>query len=133
VTKPFRSGTYTDVSVPPKVERWFAALCLFPVLVTASVYLEAIVATMTLHHWPIPSIDDPKSLTTWPLHAVSTILILAIYPLLVILLAIALKNWRVLRVRSRYWIWMGVYVVGYAVLILSSYVDPWRVWYWWWD
>ena len=115
------------------VETWFRNLCLVPSLVLFSVHAEALSATVALGHWPVPSVDDPKYLATAPMHLVSTALVLLLYPLSLMLVVVALKNWRVVRYQIAYSRWCAIFVLGWAGIYLSSFYDPGGVWYWWWD
>lgn len=82
-------------------------LALLPVLAMASVYSEASLASRTLGHWPIPSLEDPKELPTWALHYVSALLVLSTLPGAILVGAISLKRWRVFRTPSIYGVWIG--------------------------
>jgi hypothetical protein len=112
-----------------RIEPWFGLLCVFPALSTVFVYAEAALARAALGHWPIPNVNDPKDLATWPLHFVSAAFVLGAIPALVFLTAIAVKNWRVLRAPSRYWFWLAVF----AATCLSGDLVPTQIWQWWWD
>jgi hypothetical protein len=116
-----------------RVERWFALLCAFPALTVGCVYAEAILASFVLGHWPVPSQNDPKDLSTAPFHVASTVLVLLFQPAALFALAVAIRSWRVVRARSAYWLWLAVLVAGYAVVVLSARVDIGNIWYWWWD
>ncbi len=115
-----------------RAEWWFCALALLPVLATACMYSEAFLASRALGHWPIPSLEDPQDLPTWPLHYVSAALLLSTPPGAVFLAAISVKSWRVFRTPSIYWVWMGAFVLSLGLYVWSGHADP-RTWEWWWD
>lgn len=117
----------------PRVERWFIALCVVPGAATLSVYLEASLAALSLGHWPIPSIDDPAALATFPLHFVVAAAVLLTYPAPVVTFTFALRSWRTMRQATAYQRWLSLFVAGHVALQLSARLDPGRVWYWWWD
>lgn len=108
-------------------------LCATPFVVTACVYLEASLAALSLGHWPTPSVNDPKDLTTWPLHLLAAAGVLLIYPAAIFTVAVAGKSWRMFRFGSPYLGWLAVFIAGHIALQLSARLDPWQVWYWWWD
>ena|SRR5687768_8669041 len=116
-----------------RIEPWFRNLCLLPMLALGCVYFETLVAALTLGHWPVPSVNDPKHLLTAPLHLVSTALVLLLHPLLLLVVAVAAQNWRVIRSNAAYWPWLSVLGLGWALIVLSGHFDPGAVWYWWWD
>jgi hypothetical protein len=97
------------------IEPWFAILCFLPLAATVLVYIEAVLASIFLGHWPIPSANDPKDLPTWPLHSFSTQLVMAMPALVVFVGAIALKNWRAFHRPIRYWLWIGLFAAGFGV------------------
>src|SRR5215471_7102947 len=107
-----------------RTERWFIVLCLLPALAIASVYAEALLASHALKHRPIPSLEDPKSLVTAPVHFVSTMLVLSVFPATVILAVVVVKNRRSLRTRSRYWVWISIFVLAFAFQLWLSHRDP---------
>lgn len=115
-----------------RTEWWFVLLAFLPALATASVYAEAFVASRALGHWPIPSVEDPKDLVTAPLHGVSTFLVLTLLPGAILFAAITLKNWRLLRNPSRYWVWIAVFGVLLFINLWLGRHDS-RTWAWWWD
>jgi hypothetical protein len=63
-----------------RIEWWFYALALLPLLALGTVYLEASLASIVLGHWPIPSLNDPKDLPTAPLHFLAGALLLVALP-----------------------------------------------------
>lgn len=111
---------------------WFRLLCALPWLAFGCVYLEALLAALTLGHWPIPSLNDPKDLQTAPLHVLSTLVLVSVYPGVLVLCVVGISGWSTLRSRSS-WSWLGFFVLGHVLLVASGYVDPGRVWYWWMD
>ena len=115
-----------------RAEWWFCMLALLPVLATACVYFEAFLASRTLGHWPIPSLEDPKHLPTWALHYVSAGLLVSTLPGALVLGAISLKSWRVFRTPSIYWVWMGIFVLSFGLFLWSGRADP-TTWKWWGD
>lgn len=115
-----------------RAEWWFCVLALLPVLAIASVYSEAFLASRTLGHWPIPSLEDPKGLPTWALHYVSALLVLSTLPGAILVGAISLKSWRVFRTPSIYWVWLGTFVLSFGFFFWSAQADA-RTWEWWWD
>jgi len=114
-------------------ERWFKLLCLFPVVTAVCVYAEAVFAWAFLGHWPRPSFNDPKSLSTAPIHWLSTLFVFLAYPAAIFLIAVAVKNWRVVRVARIYWPWLIFFTVTFVALETVGHYDPGQVWYWWWD
>ena len=114
---------------PRPVEKWFAITCLVPISATVFVEIEAVLARVVLGYWPVPSANDPKNLLTFPLHIISSILVLGSLPTLIFMGAIAIKNWRVLRVASGYWLWIALFMLGFA----THSMLPLSVWSWWWD
>lgn len=120
---------YCGRSMRARTEWWFVLLALLPALATISVYTEAFLASQVLGHWPIPSLDDPKQLVTAPLHSVTAILVLLMLPAGIVLAAVSMRNWRLLRRPSRYWVWMVVFAVSLALF----WLNPSTTWEWWWD
>jgi hypothetical protein len=110
-----------------RAEWWFCMLALLPVLATASVYSEAFLASRTLGHWPIPSLEDPNDLPTWALHYVSAVLVLSTLPGAILVGAISLKSWRVFRTPSIYWVWIGAFVLSFGLFLWLAQADP-RTW-----
>lgn len=120
-----------DGRLPP--DFWFRLLCALPWLTLGCVYLEALLAALTLGHWPVPSLDDPKDLLTAPLHIVSTLFVLTICPGPLVLGLVVGRDWAAFRRPSRSWRWLGFFLLGYLFLAASMSIDPGRVWYWWAD
>ncbi|HYS55880.1 MAG TPA: hypothetical protein VER58_19130 [Thermoanaerobaculia bacterium] len=117
-----------------RVERWFSAVCAMPLTTLGFVYFEAVAAAIALGHWPVPSLNDPKDLLTWPLHAFSTILLLSSFPMPILVLALVIKNWRFLRSPTTYWVRLTLFASGYALLfVVLPRLDPGHVWEWWFD
>ena len=115
-----------------RAEWWFGVLALLPALATTSVYAEAFLASRALHHWPIPSVEDPKHLATAPLHVISTILLLSVLPGAIFLAAVSIKNWRLLRSPSRYWVWLAIFALSFMLQLWFGHNDA-STWEWWWD
>ena len=115
-----------------RVKWWFGLLTLLPALATASVWAEAFLASRALGHWPTPSLEDPKDLVTAPLHVVSALLVLAMLPGALFLLAVCIKNWRALSRASSHWLWLAVFATSLAVHVWVVTAYP-RTWEWWWD
>jgi len=115
-----------------RAEWWFSLLALLPALAIGCVYAEAFLASRSLGHWPTPSIEDPKNLPTAPLHVVSAILVLSVLPGAVVFAAVSVKNWRVLRKPSAYWVWVAALALSLSLYLWAGHVDP-RTWEWWWD
>lgn len=118
---------------PPSPNPWFRLLYALPWLALGCVYLEALLAALTLGHWPIPSINDPKDLQIAPIHLLSTLISLSVYPGALALGIFAIRGWSTLRRSSRSWFWLGFCLLGHLLLFASCYIDPGRVWYWWMD
>jgi hypothetical protein len=102
-------------------------------LVLAAVYLEALAASLALHHWPIPSLDDPKSIPTAPLHLLNTPLVFGLFPVALVTFAIAVANWRMFLCSSFYRSWLSINVLGIVLHLVLAYTDPGQVWNWWLD
>ena len=116
-----------------RVERWFSLLASLPAIAIASVYTEAFLASRSLGHWPIPSVDDPKDLSTAAFHAMSALLILSVLPGAVFFAAVLVRNRRVLRQPSTYWVWVAFFALSLTFYFyLGDVGDP-RTWDWWWD
>jgi len=114
-------------------EPWFRFLCALPWLALGSVYLEALLAALTLGYWPIPSLNDPKDLPTGPLHVLSTLLVLSLYPGVLVLCGVVIGGWSTLRRSSLHWLWLVLFLLGHLLVVAVGQVDPGRVLYWWMD
>jgi hypothetical protein len=113
-----------------RFEWWFSALCAFPWLVTGGVYLEASVVRLVLSRWPRPMFDDPKQLSTAPMHLVLQLLLMSLGIVIPLVIILAAWNWRKLFSDWRYTVCIGMFAAGLlAMWILSSY-DPGHIWDW---
>src|SRR3954468_22415315 len=112
-----------------RTEWWFGTVALVPALATASVYAEAFLASRALNHWPIPSLEDPKDLVSAPLHVVSAILLVSVLPAAVFVAAVSVKNRRLLRSPSRYWVWLSIFTLSFMLQLWLGHNDP-RTWEW---
>ncbi|HEX7960846.1 MAG TPA: hypothetical protein VF493_13065 [Terriglobales bacterium] len=113
-----------------RVVRWLTALCAIPWLLIIVGYIEACVVRLVLSKWPRPCTDDPKQLSTAPVHLSFQILFLFLYGAIPLLIAFALWNWREVLSDSRYSRRLGAFVVGlFAIWVLVQY-DPGHIWDW---
>ena len=112
-----------------RVELWFKRACAIPILATLLVLVEAAIAQVVLGRVPIPSIDDPKNLPTDFIHSISTLFVLSTDVILIFLIAVIVKNRRVIRSESAYWVWLGLLAGGW----LSGMLVPDHILRWWWD
>jgi hypothetical protein len=115
-----------------QIEWWFGVLCVIPALALVCVYGEALLASRFLGHWPVPSLEDPKALPTAPLHWVSTVLFLAVWPSVAVLAVVLAKSWAVVKRPSAYWPWLGIWVMSMIVAAALSKLDP-ATETWWMD
>jgi hypothetical protein len=105
---------------------------MVPGLAVSSVYLEGLLASTALGHWPVPSVDDPKYLVTAPLHVVSALLLLLVVPGSAIVGLAAAVSWRALRRPSVQWMWLAIFAASWALLGYSRRSDA-ATWAWWFD
>jgi hypothetical protein len=111
------------------VEWLFRILALGPVVFLGLVYGEAWTASVTLGHWPIPSVEDPKALPTAALHLVSQCALLALLPAAVLFVVIGANRLEVLK-HPR--VWLGAFLASWTVLVVWPLLDPVTL-EWWFD
>ena len=99
----------------PHVEWWFKAATLLPGVTAAFVHAEAWLASLALGHWPVPSLDDPKDLATWPVHSLSWGLFLAMYPAAIVVMSTLASRWRTSASVARYRWWVGAFVASWSL------------------
>src|SRR5690242_2789626 len=116
-----------------RVKWWFPALCAIPWLVVVGPYIEACVVRLVLSRWPRPMLDDPKHLTTAPLHLVFQLIFLLSFLVIPLPMFLALWNCRKTCSDRRYSVGIGVLAVGLLAIWLVNHYDPGRVWDWFLD
>ena len=116
--------------VAPSYDRFIVALCATPWLLLLSAYGEAVLAAALLAHWPRPSLDDPMSLATAPLHLLTIVLIVVTWAsLFTIGLVIVTSGRSGLGAAARATP-LRVFAAGMALVAVLVYTDPGAVWYW---
>jgi hypothetical protein len=123
-------GWKTDTDT---VDRWFSALCAIPWLVTISAYAEACVVRLVLSRWPRPMSDDPKQLSTAPLHLVFQLLFLSLIVAIPLMIAWVMRSWRKVIRDWRYRVGFGLFVAGVLAFWTLTHYDPGHVWDWFFD
>jgi hypothetical protein len=103
------------------LELLFRTLALNPIVFLGLVYGEAWAASVSLGHWPIPSVQDPKSLPTAPLHFLSQCAFLALVPASALFVIVGARRFGELK-HPR--VWLGVFLASWAVLVIAPFLDP---------
>jgi hypothetical protein len=103
------------------VELLFRMLALGPMVFLGLVYAEAWAASASLGHWPIPSVHDPKSLPTAPLHLLSLVAFLALGPASALFVMIGARRFHELKNPL---VWLGLFVVSWAIFFAAPLLDP---------
>lgn len=109
---------------------WFKLLCSAPFLLLAAAYAEAVLAWITLSHWPRPNLDDPMSLPTAPFHYVTILLMVALFPAMLGVIVATALSWRTLGISRAHLTWTAGAFFGLAVVLVLSRTDPGYVWVW---
>jgi hypothetical protein len=113
---------------PPK--RWFLLVSAVPWLLIVTGYVEAVLASVVLGHWPRPSLDDPKQLATAPLHLIYQLLFIGLLPAFFWLIFMTISHRKALRAPSFYPFGWGIFLSGALILHFLTSADPGNVWYW---
>lgn len=97
------------------------------------VYAEACLARLFLSRWPRPMLDDPKQLTTAPLHLIFQLALLSLLIVIPIVVVSAVRNRRKFLTDRRYTAKLSLFAVGLLAIWIVFHYDPGRVWYWFLD
>lgn len=110
--------------------KWFLLVSAVPWLLIATGYVEAVLATLILGHWPRPMRDDPLQIPTAPFHLIYIVLLLGLLPAFLCLVLMTLSYHKPLRIRSFHTLGWLIFLSGALAWHFLSSADPGNVWYW---